>query len=132
VDVNSKIKQLSAKNFERKLLNALKRTGFDKSNIQNLEGFATRTPEKGEEYFYYTGPLDDKTRDFCRLMLKIDKVFSKEQIDKIGQELNYDVLKYRGSYNCRHKWVRFRGKIISTPPPTVMEIRKLINRGIEA
>lgn len=100
--------------------------------IELKESFASRTPEKGQSYFYYSGPDDDKTRPFCKLMLKIDKVFSQEEIDKISEELNYDVLEYRGSYNCRHKWVRFRGKIISTPAPTMRNIRQLINNGIEA
>lgn len=132
MDILSKIKQINSDKFEKNLLAALSKTGYNKQSIKNLEGFANRKPEEGQDYYYYTGPLDDKTREFCKLMLKIDKVFSLEQIQKISDELNYDVLKYRGSYNCRHKWVRFRGKIISTPPPTINEIRKLINRGIEA
>jgi len=65
-------------------------------------------------------------------MLKIDKVFSQSEIDRISDELGYDVLVYCGSYNCRHQWIRFRGKRINTPVPTSRQIRKLINDGIEA
>ena len=121
--------------LEIRMFELLSRDGFGtkKSLIEEVKGeFAWRKPEEGMDYFYYSGPDDDKTRPFCKLMLKIDKVFSTEEIDKIGEELNYDVLKYKGSYNCRHKWVRFRGKRISTPPPTMREIRKLINNGIES
>jgi hypothetical protein len=114
-----------------KILNS-SHMGLPKNSVIEVkEEFANRKPEQGMHYFYYSGPLDDKTREFCKLMLNIDKVFSEEEINKISEELNYDVLKYEGSYNCRHKWVRFRGKIISTPSPTMREIRKLINNGIE-
>lgn len=118
---------------EERLLKLLSsdKFGTKKTHVIELkETFANRKPEKGESYYYYSGPDDDKTRQFCKLMLKIDKVFSQEEIDKISEELNYDVLEYRGAYNCRHKWVRFRGKIISTPKPTMREIRKLIIEGI--
>ena len=103
--------------LEIRMFELLNRDGFGtkKSLIEEVKNeFAWRKPEEGMDYFYYSGPDDDKTRPFCKLMLKIDKVFSTEEIDKIGEELNYDVLKYKGSYNCRHKWVRFRGKRIST------------------
>ena len=107
--------------------------GTKKSNVEEVaESFAWRKPEDGMAYFYYSGPDDDKTRPFCKLMLHVDKVFSEEEINKISEELNYDVIEYKGSYNCRHKWVRFRGKMITTPPPTMREIRKLINNGIES
>ena len=113
------------------LLNSPK-YGTPKNQVEILElNFASRKPEDGEAYYYYNGPLDDKTRQFCSLMLHIDKVFSETEIQKISDELNYDVLKYMGSYNCRHQWIRFRGRIISTPPPTMREVRKLINAGIE-
>lgn len=120
---------------EERLLKLLSsdKFGTKKTHVIELkENFANRKPEKGESYYYYSGPDDDKTRQFCKLMLKIDKVFSQFEIDKISEELNYDVLEYKGSYNCRHKWIRFRGKIISTPAPTMREIRKLIHEGIEA
>lgn len=119
--------------MERDIIRALRSTGYKKSQIEKIPiELATRIPEEGEDYFYYDGPLDEKTRDFCRLMLKIDKVFSRSQIDYISRELGYDVLVYCGSYNCRHNWIRFRGRFISTPEPTLGQIRKLINRGIEA
>lgn len=131
-EVNT-INRFKRMSFERNLITVLKKYGTPRKNIQELPTeFASRKPEEGQEYYYYNGPLDEKTRAFCRLMLKIDKVFSLDEINKISEELNYPVLKYKGSYNCRHQWIRFRGKIISTPKPTVREIRKLINNGIEA
>lgn len=125
----SRIKEIRR---EHNLIQALKKIGIPSQSVEKFtEEFASRKPDKGEAYYYYNGPLDEKTRDFCRIMLTIDKVFSETDIQRLSSELNYDVLRYEGSYNCRHKWVRFRGQIIATPPPTVREIRKLINNGIE-
>lgn len=119
--------------FERKYLSLLRKLGTKRSNVEEIPVvFANRKPEDGLDYYYYLGPLDEKTRPFCRQMLKIDKVFSEEEIKYMSDELNYPVLDYAGSYGCRHQWVKFRGKIISTPKPTQRDIRKLINKGMEA
>ncbi len=107
--------------------------GIPRSEVEEItENFADRKPEEGMNYYYYSGPLDEKTRPFCSLMLTIDKVFSEEEIAKISEELNYSVLKYKGSYKCRHDWIKFRGKRIYTPAPTQRDIRKLINKGIQS
>lgn len=90
---------------------------------------AERKPLPGEEYYYYDGPFDDKNRFFCHEMLDIDKVFSSEEIMFLSAELGYDVLKYKGSYGCRHDFVRFRGKVIYTPPPTKNQMRVLTVNG---
>jgi hypothetical protein len=119
--------------MEKLLISLLKNTGVSRSSVEEIpKQFADRKPEEGVDYYYYIGPNDAKTRPFCRLMLKIDKVFTEEEINYISDNLNYPVLEFCGSYGCRHSWVRFRGRRISTPPPTQREIRKLINRGIEA
>jgi hypothetical protein len=132
-ELTDKITRLARLKVEKELYAMMSRLGKKRSEVEYLdEKFADRKPEDGENYYYYSGPLDEKTRPFCKLMLKMDKVFSESEIEYMSAELGYPVLKYRGSYNCRHKWVRFRGKRILTPAPTVREIRKLINNGIEA
>lgn len=118
--------------MEKDIISLLRKVGHKSSEVEKLPTeLAERKPEKGEDYYYYLGPLDKKTREFCSTILKLDKVFSKSQIDYISEELGYDVLVYCGSFNCRHNWIKFRGRVISTPPPTVGQIRKIINRGIE-
>ncbi len=118
--------------LELQLFELLKNTGVSRSLVEELpQEFANRNPEKGVNYYYYNGPLDAKTRPFCKLMLKIDKVFTEEQINYISEELNYPVLEYKGSFGCRHQWIKFRGRIINTPQPTQRDIRKLINSGVE-
>ena len=56
----------------------------------------------------------DTTRDFCRTMMTDhkDTVFRKEDIDimsftRANPEFgSYSIWRYKGSYNCRHRWVR--------------------------
>jgi hypothetical protein len=117
---------------EHALFNLFSTKGIPKSEVQEIkEEFADRKPKEGETYYYYSGPLDDKTRPFCKQMLAYDKVVSSVDIDILSNYLDYDVKKYNGSYNCRHSWVKFRGKRISTPELTINQIRKLVNLGIK-
>jgi hypothetical protein len=90
---------------------------------------AARKPVEGEEYYYYDGPFDEKNRFFCHEVLTIDKVFALSEIEFLSKELGYDVLKYQGSFGCRHSWFRFRGKVIFTPPPTKNQMRVLTVNG---
>ena len=127
----NKAKWIANFKIEHYLKKLLSEKGIPASCIERFsEEFADRNPKKGEAYFYYTGPSDSKTRPFCELMLKFDKVVSETDIDILSTYLKYDVKLYRGSYNCRHRWVRFRGKQISTPELTIGQIRKLVSRGI--
>ena len=60
--------------------------------------------------YRYTGPIDDRNRKFCHRVMKLGKVFRKEDINSLSiQGANeefgtYDIFKYKGSYNCRHYW----------------------------
>lgn len=90
---------------------------------------ADRKPKPGKSYYYYNGPFDEKNRAFCHDMLVFDKVFSEDEIAFLSSQLGYDVLKYKGSYNCRHEWIKFRGKVIYTPPPTPNQMRVLTAPG---
>jgi hypothetical protein len=117
---------------DKKLLSLMRKFGTPRSKIEELKDEFGYPAKKGTAYFYYSGPLDEKTRAFCKLMLSIDKVFSEDDISVMSIELGYDVEKYRGSYNCRHKWIRFRGKEILTPKPTITQIRRLIDKGISS
>lgn len=129
----NRFEQIARFRTEMLVIELCKKIGTPRSQIQEIkEELADRPKEDGVRYYYYNGPLDDKTRPFCKLMLKIDKVFSDEEIQYISDNLGYSVLQYKGSYNCRHQWIQFRGKRINTPKPTQRDIRKLINNGIEA
>lgn len=120
---------------QKKILAILKSSGLKKSQVEEIPESFDYKPKKGEEYYYYSGPLDEKTRPFCRQLLQMDKVFPRKVIDQLSSYLNYDVLDKNkdfgpGAFNCRHQWVRFRGKEIMTPKPTVKQINDLIRSGI--
>lgn len=72
--------------------------------------------------YKYVGAISKNSRDFCREMIAANKVFRIEDIDKMSvRSVNpvgpsgYSIFDYRGSYNCKHRWVqliyRSRGKI---------------------
>lgn len=70
--------------------------------------------------FNYAGTMagsQSPQRDFCRKMLSAQKVYRKEDIVLAGDKKvnkgwgpngtdTYDILKYKGGGNCKHKWVR--------------------------
>lgn len=62
--------------------------------------------------YKYVGIMDKATnRKFCYEMMRANRVFTREDIEQLSS-LNsvgpsgYSVLNWRGSYNCRHKWVK--------------------------
>jgi hypothetical protein len=74
--------------------------------------------------YKYVGPKDDKNRTFCAEMMAARRVFRIEDImemsnlsvNEIGPD-GYDIFTWRGSYNCRHRWVQLvyepQGRIIN-------------------
>lgn len=114
---------------EKRFFNQAKRKGLNPNNVHAIslaEDESGNNPSDSGIYYYYSGPLDDKTRPFCRLMLKLDKVFSEEVLNEMSRLLGYDVLVECGKWNCRHNFVKFRGKFVDTPGPTTREINKLL------
>lgn len=53
-----------------------------------------------DELFYYAGPLDTKTRKFCRA--RVGKVFTREQLETADNGQLPNPLLTGGGYNCRH------------------------------
>jgi hypothetical protein len=78
--------------------------------------------------FKYFGPQDDKNREFCADMMASNRVYREEDIDNLtnGTENpefgNYDIFLWRGSFNCRHQWVKLtykkEGRIINNANST--------------
>jgi hypothetical protein len=62
--------------------------------------------------FKYVGPRDEKNRQFCSDMLSKNRVYRDEDIadltDSVANEEFgfYNIFLWRGSFNCRHIWVR--------------------------
>lgn len=87
----------------------------------NEEKFTESNPnaesvlDKNQPYlvrYKYIGIRDPKNRTFCRQMLQAGKVYTIEDIDRLTDSVAneqfgfYSIFMYRGSYNCRHQWVR--------------------------
>jgi hypothetical protein len=74
--------------------------------------------------FKYVGPRDKKNRQFCSQMLSFNRVYRQEDIDELTDSVAneefgfYNIFLWRGSFNCRHTWVRLiykkEGKIINS------------------
>ena len=97
------------------------------SKLVELIGTGRATPNRESEQdkeidgFYfkvrykYTGN-DTPEREFCRAMMRANKVYRKEDIAKMSSQginkshghkgLPYDIFLYKGGVNCHHKWVR--------------------------
>ena len=62
--------------------------------------------------YKYVGVRDKDNRTFCRQMLQAGKVYRIEDIDALTDSVAnsefgfYSIFMWRGSYNCRHQWVR--------------------------
>jgi hypothetical protein len=78
--------------------------------------------------YKYVGPRDEKNRQFCSDMLSANRVYRIEDIDELTDNLAneefgfYNIFLWRGSFNCRHVWVRLiykkEGKIINNANST--------------
>lgn len=73
---------------------------------------AQDTPDVRFRY-KYVGPKDELNRTFCSEMMNARRVFriedimemSNQSVNEVGPD-GYDIFTWRGSYNCRHKWVQ--------------------------
>ena len=89
----------------------------DEENVQDgvhifaqKKKFIRNDIDPNTPFYYYSGPLDDKTRPFCKALLKLDKLFSQDDINRLSRYVGYNVDLYFGGFNCRHKWQRARIK----------------------
>ncbi len=118
--------------------------GYTRDQIEliddDVKEFAKDRKVNGGIFYYYMGPIVENSRDFCRAIIKLDKVFSQENIEALSDAAGYDVSHYTpgeimktggpGGPNCPHKWVRFRGKVINTNPVTNGQINSIGNKSI--
>jgi hypothetical protein len=67
--------------------------------------------------YKYSGPVDSKNRSFCSRLMRMNKLYRKEDINQMtitGENsqfaqkgsFTYDIFKYAGGKYCRHKWVK--------------------------
>jgi hypothetical protein len=105
-------------------------TGDNRPNIRSkqdevIDGvkFVTR--------YKYVGAVHDNTREFCRQMINANKIYRKEDIEKMSKEAvnagwgpkgadTYDIFLYKGGGNCHHRWnkqiyAQFEGRALDIP-----------------
>jgi len=88
--------------------------------VNNLDLPAFEIVFKYEKRPDVSGPAilpNGRTRDFCELMIKENKVYTRQEIDKISDTLGYNVWKFRGGWYtqpdgehvpyCRHFWNQY-------------------------
>jgi hypothetical protein len=88
--------------------------------------------------------VDDKNRDFCRLMLNARKVYRKEDIVAAsGMDVNpgwgprgantYDIWRFKGGGSCRHFWERRTYIRTTNARISVADAQRIIRRaGVDA
>ena len=76
----------------------------DKGSLQDTSNYKV--------LYKYEGPRDSKNRTFCKDVLGKNLLFRIEDINNMSltgannEFGTYDIFTYKGSYNCRHRWVQ--------------------------
>jgi len=93
--------------------------------ISNPDESSAQDTDEVRFRYKYVGPIRENSRTFCKEMMAAGKVFriedimtmSDRSINPVGPD-GYDMFTWRGSYNCRHRWVqliyRREGRIINS------------------
>ena len=108
---------------ELEALNSPKKTLLSK--IVNLVSTGTARPniksdQDGAVFkhrYRYVGGVSDNTRDFCKKMVQLNKIYRKEDIINMGSQAvnegwgpegadTYSIWLYKGGGDCHHKWMR--------------------------
>ena len=108
---------------ELEALNSPKKTLLSK--IVNLVSTGTARPNIKSDQdgaifkhrYRYVGGVSDNTRDFCKKMVQLNKIYRKEDILLMGSQAvnegwgpegadTYSIWLYKGGGDCHHKWMR--------------------------
>lgn len=108
---------------ELEALNSPKKTLLSK--IVNLVSTGTARPNVKSDQdgaifkhrYRYVGGVSDNTRDFCKKMVQLNKIYRKEDIIAMESQAvnegwgpegatNYSIWLYKGGGDCHHKWMR--------------------------
>jgi hypothetical protein len=118
---------LEKEGWEITAVKAVEKQEFQIISNPNLPS-AQDTPNVRFRY-KYVGPKDELNRTFCAEMMAARRVFriedimemSDRSVNEVGPD-GYDIFTWRGSYNCRHRWVQLvyepKGRIINNDGAT--------------
>lgn len=85
---------------------------MNRERFSNPNAESTLDKDTFRVRYKYVGPRNEKNRQFCREMLNKNKVYRIEDIDELTDSVAneefgyYNIFLWRGSFNCRHVWVR--------------------------
>ena len=63
--------------------------------------------------FRYTGPISGNSRSFCKAMVRLNKLYTRDEIRDMDSSINtgfrhngqpYSIFDFKGGVNCRHYW----------------------------
>jgi hypothetical protein len=83
--------------------------------------------------FKYVGPKDDRNRQFCADMMSANRVYRFEDIDDLTDSVAnpefgfYNIFMWRGSFNCRHSWVKLLYKPDGSIRNTATSVKGLVD-----
>ena len=116
--------------------NDLKEQGYvlvKVEEVQHYEFYDSNPNPSGEPdnsirvRYKYVGPPAE--REFCQIMMSANKVYTQNDLDGLsGADVNpigpsgYSILQWRGSFNCRHKFVK-----LTYAPKN--EVGNIVNKG---
>ena len=120
-ELDKKLRKLNEPTKLSKVLNLVK-TGTARPNANSIQD-----GKLFKHRYRYTGETTDKSRLFCKKMIQANKVYRKEDIVRMSNEIvnqtrtrsdgteggfgprgatTYDIWLYKGGKSCHHKWVR--------------------------
>jgi hypothetical protein len=117
-DLDFDVEKALQKLIEKNLVGGTLRGTQTAPNFDIKEVVEPETLIEFETKWEYAGPKDSKNRTFCADMLDAKKLYSREEIDNLNndmKEYNTDVWKYKGGWyhnpdldqnfpQCRHFW----------------------------
>jgi hypothetical protein len=114
-EILKNVTELKSMLIEQQVLRMAKNPSFgikleDNIELELIDNQQFAKIDPNSVYYYYDGPLDDKTRNFCAELLLLGKFFTQVDIDNLSKKAKYNVDLYFGGFNCRHKWKRARIK----------------------
>ena len=71
--------------------------------------------QEAETKYRYSGPPAE--RNFCRAMQRMNKLYTREEIDEMSNRINtgfrhnnqpYSLFDFKGGVNCKHYWTKLR------------------------
>jgi hypothetical protein len=131
----AKLLKVKVKEIEDIMTNMMDKGYLDDNLKLTPKGVETKVPDFSELYVKYKYALrfdikgpdvlpDGRTRPFCKGMIEADRLYTREEINKIGERLgaiygipNYDAFTRRGGWytepgtnihspSCRHIWLQ--------------------------